>query len=500
MSIKTVIAKTYAAAKFKKDKKWINNGVQAQLNTFKKLIETLATTQFGYEHGISATDTYAAFIEKVPVLDYEGLKPYFDRIANGESNVCWPAQPIYLAKTSGTTSGAKYIPITKASIGNHIDGAKSALLNYIHKTGNAAFLNGNLIFLSGSPVLEKKSGIPLGRLSGIVNHHIPSYLKRKQLPSWETNCVEDWEQKVKLIAQETINKDMTLIGGIPPWVQMYFDILHEMSDGKKIAEIFKNLSLFVYGGVNFEPYRQKIENSIGKSIDTIELFPASEGFYAYQDSFPSEGLLLMLDEGIFYEFIPVETYFDEKPIRISIADVKLDVNYALVINSNAGLWGYSIGDTVKFVSLNPFRVVVSGRIKHFISAFGEHVIGEEVEHALLSIAQQEQISIAEFTVAPQVNPESGLPYHEWLIAFDSLPSDMVSFSLKVDNALQQKNIYYKDLISGAVLRPLVITPLQADAFIQYMKSQGKLGGQNKVPRLSNDRKIADALREFKLKN
>jgi hypothetical protein len=498
MSLKTVIAKRYAAAKNKKAQKWIQNGAEAQQKTFKKLIATLATTQIGKDHGVLASDDYTSFIHKIPVQDYEGLKPYFDRIANGEKNICWPDKPIYLAKTSGTTSGAKYIPITKHSIGNHIDGAKSALLNYIHKTGNADFLNGNLIFLSGSPVLEKKSGIPLGRLSGIVNHHIPGYLKRKQLPSWETNCIEDWEKKVKLVAQETFNKDMTLIGGIPPWVQMYFDILHEMSDGKRIGEIFKNLCLFVYGGVNFEPYRQKIENSIGKRIDSIELFPASEGFYAYQDCFPSEGLLLMLDEGIFYEFIPVDTYFNEKPTRLSIADVQLDINYALVINSNAGLWGYSIGDTVKFVSLNPYRLVVTGRIKHYISAFGEHVIGEEVEHALLSVAQEEKVSISEFTVAPQVNPASGLSFHEWLVAFDNLPNDMEAFSIKVDNALQQKNIYYKDLIAGSVLRPLVITPLQTDAFIQYMKSQGKLGGQNKVPRLSNDRKIADELIQFKL--
>lgn len=498
MSIKTFIAKRYAAFKNKKAQRWIQNGVATQQNTCKKLIAILATTQFGKEHGLLANDDYATFIDKIPVNDYEGLKPYFDRIANGESNVCWPDKPIYLAKTSGTTSGAKYIPITKDSIGNHINGAKSALLNYIHKTGKADFLKGKLIFLSGSPILEKKSGIPLGRLSGIVNHHIPGYLKRSQLPSWETNCVEDWEQKVKLIAQETIDKDMTLIGGIPPWVQMYFDTLQEMTGGKKILEIFKNLSLFVYGGVNFEPYRQKLENSIGKKIDTIELFPASEGFYAYQDCFPSAGLLLMLDEGIFYEFIPVDAYFDEKPVRLSIADVQLDVNYALVINSNAGLWGYSIGDTVKFVSLNPFRLVVSGRIKHYISAFGEHVIGEEVEHALLYIAQQENISIAEFTVAPQVNPEAGLPYHEWLVAFDNLPANLDAFALKVDAALQKKNIYYKDLISGSVLRHLVITPLKPDAFIQYMKSQGKLGGQNKVPRLSNDRNIADQLIQYKL--
>ena len=413
-------------------------------------------------------------------------------------DVLWPGKPLYFAKTSGTTSGAKYIPITKESIHNHIRSARNALLQYVAQTGKSRFLDHKLIFLSGSPVLDSANGIHTGRLSGIVNHHIPSYLRKNQMPSWETNCIEDWETKVCKIADETFNQSLSLIGGIPPWVQMYFDILHEKAGGKRINEIFPHFDLFVYGGVNYEPYRQKMEESIGGRVDSIELFPASEGFFAYQDNQDQEGMLLLLNDGIYYEFIQLDEIHNESPKRISIENVKIGVNYAMVVNSNAGLWGYNLGDTIKFVSIKPYRVIVSGRIKHFISAFGEHVIGEEVEHAILSPSKALNLKVVEFTVAPQVTPsEGGLPYHQWLIEFESVPDDLDSLSEKIDLALREKNQYYDDLISGAVLQRLKIVPLQRDAFVKYMKSKGKLGGQNKVPRLSNDREIADELLLFK---
>jgi hypothetical protein len=345
-------------------------------------------------------------------------------------------------------------------------------------------------------VLSEIGGIPLGRLSGIVNHHVPGYLRRNQLPSYETNCIEDWETKVRKIADETITKPMSLISGIPSWVQMYFEILQEKTGGKDIKEIFPEFSVFVYGGVNYEPYRSRFEKLIGKKIDSVELFPASEGFFAYQDKQPSEGLLLILDSGIFYEFIPADSFFDENPTRLSLEEVELGVNYALILSNNAGLWAYNIGDTVKFVSKNPYRIVVSGRIKHFTSAFGEHVIAEEVEQALKEASLGENVEIVEFTVAPQVTPDSGLPYHEWFVEFNQKPSDPERFRNKIDKALQDRNIYYKDLIKGNVLQPLVIRSLEKDSFVKYMKSQGKLGGQNKVPRLSNDRKIAEVLSDF----
>ncbi|MBP9688199.1 MAG: GH3 auxin-responsive promoter family protein [Bacteroidia bacterium] len=493
MGIKSILAKPFANYIAKKVKLDAANAINHQQQIFEYLLHTAGNTLFGKVHNFNKIKTYNDFKNNVPINDYEGLKPFVDKAVNGELDVLWPGKPIYWSKTSGTTSGIKYIPITKESIPYHINSARNALLCYIAQTGNAKFVDGKLIFLSGSPVLEIKNGIHIGRLSGIVNHHVPQYLRKNQMPSYLTNCIDDWEQKVDAIVDETIEQDMTLISGIPPWVQMYFDKL-TLRTGKKIKDIFPNFNLFVYGGVNFEPYRAKIEESIGKKVDTIETYPASEGFIAYQDSQTEKGLLLLTNNGMFYEFIAVDDFFNEQPNRISLKDIELNKNYAIILNTNAGLFGYNIGDTVKFISKNPYRILVTGRIKHYISAFGEHVIGEEVEHALMSVAQKHQAEIIEFTVAPNVNPkEGGLPYHEWFVEFGKMPQNMTQFALEVDEALQQKNIYYKDLITGSILQPLVLRVLPQNAFINYMKSEGKLGGQNKVPRLSNDRKIADKL-------
>ncbi len=497
MGIKSALSKSFAAWVVRQIDRWKLHPLETQQKVFKKLISTAAGTAFGRDHHFDQIKTYADFKRLVPIRDYEQLRPYIDRVVRGEKHVLWPGKPAYFAKTSGTTSGVKYIPISKASMPEHIKAARNALLTYIHETGKADFVDGKMIFLQGSPLMKKQAGIPTGRLSGIVAHHVPAYLQKNRMPSYSTNCIEDWEEKVEAIVEETKSADMRLISGIPPWVQMYFDRLSEVTGGKKIKDIFSNFSLFVYGGVNFEPYRARLEESIGKKVDSIETYPASEGFIAYQDSQTEKGLLLLLNSGIFYEFIPVGTYYDKEPVRLSLEEVELNENYALILNTNAGLWGYSIGDTVKFVSKNPYRIVVTGRIKHFISAFGEHVIGEEVEEALLSVAQQEGVEITEFTVAPQVNPpEAGLPYHEWFIEFAKAPEHMEQFAVRVDAALQQKNLYYQDLIAGKILQTLVIRSLKQGSFIHYMKSQGKLGGQNKVPRLSNDRKIADELTTY----
>lgn len=497
MGIKSALSKPFAAFVVWQIEKWKRNSVAAQEKVFQNLIKTAASTSFGKDHHFSQIQSYQDFKKQVPVRDYEDLRSYIERVVEGESNVLWPGKPAYFAKTSGTTSGVKYIPISKESMPEHIKAARNALLTYIHETGKTDFVDGKMIFLQGSPVMKEHAGIKTGRLSGIVAHHVPNYLQKNRLPSYQTNCIEDWEQKVDAIVEETIKEDMRLISGIPPWVQMYFDRLSAKANGEKIKDIFKNFSLFVYGGVNFEPYRAKMEEAIGKKIDSIETYPASEGFIAYQDSQSEKGLLLLADAGIFYEFIPTDEYFNENPTRLSLGEVELDKNYTLILNTNAGLWGYSIGDTVKFVSLNPYKIIVTGRIKHYISAFGEHVIAEEVEHALLSVASEEGVEITEFTVAPQVNAINGeLPYHEWFIEFAKSPTDIKLFSEKVDKALQKKNIYYFDLIEGKILQPLIIRSLKTDAFRNYMKAEGKLGGQNKVPRLSNDRKIAEALQEY----
>jgi hypothetical protein len=494
MGIRSILSKPFASYIHYQTARWKKNPVAYQQATLKRIVSQASQTIYGKEHGFSDIKTYDDFRNQVPVGDYEMLRSYVDQVRDGHNNVLWPGKPLYFAKTSGTTSGTKYIPITKESVPNHMNSARNALLSYVHETGKSRFLDGKLIFLSGSPEIEEKNGIFIGRLSGIVNHHIPAYLRTNQMPSYETNCMEDWEAKVDRIVEETINQDLTLISGIPPWVQMYFDKLVKKSGGKPIKDIFPNFNLFVYGGVNFEPYRAKLIETIGKNVDSVETYPASEGFIAYQDSQEDPGLLILLNDGIFFEFIKAEEFFDENPSRISIADVEVGVNYALIINSNAGLWGYSIGDTVKFISRNPYRLIVTGRIKHFISAFGEHVIGEEVEKAMKNTLEKfTETEIVEFTVSPNVTPKEGLPLHEWYIEFGKRPSDLSAFKKELNLQLQKLNSYYDDLIAGHVLRELEIISLQKDSFRTYMKSQGKLGGQNKVPRLSNDRKIATAM-------
>ena len=497
MGLKAALSKPFAALVNRRLNKLRNNALELQQKTFEYLITKARDTAFGKTHQFSGIKSYEDFKRNVPVCDYEDLRPYIDRITKGEADVLWPGKPAYLAKTSGTTSGVKYIPISKESMPEHIRAARNALLSYIYETGNAGFVDGKMIFLQGSPVMTEKEGISVGRLSGIVAHHVPGYLQKNRLPSYKVNCIEDWEKKVDAIVEETKNEDMRLISGIPPWCQMYFDRLSAVSGGKKIKDIFPNFKLYVHGGVNYEPYRARMEETIGFAIDTIETYPASEGFIAFQDSQKEKGLLLMVDSGIFYEFIPADEFFNEKPTRISLKDVELNKNYALILNTSAGLWGYSLGDTVKFISKDPYKILVTGRIKHYISAFGEHVIGEEVEQALMTVANEEGVDVIEFTVAPQVNPPKGeLPYHEWFVEFGKSPADLKAFALKVDKALQKKNIYYFDLIAGNILQPLHIQSLKKDTFIDYMRSEGKLGGQNKVPRLSNDRKIADGLTNY----
>lgn len=468
-----------------------------QENILKNLLKTGRGTDFGRFSRFSEINGHEEYSQAVPLRDYEQFKEWIEQIKQGKHNVLWKGRPIYFAKTSGTTSGTKYIPITKDSIPNHINTARNALLCYMAETGNTAFADGKLIFLSGSPELERVGDIPTGRLSGIVNHHVPRYLRSNQLPSYETNCIEDWELKLGKIVDETIDKNMTLISGIPPWMQMYFDELTKRS-GKKVGELFPGFSVMVQGGVNFEPYKAKLFESIGRKVDTIELFPASEGFFAFQDSQEAEGLLLNTNSGIYYEFVPAGEIFSENPRRYSLKDVKIGENYALIISSNAGLWSYNIGDTVKFVSLDPYRIVVTGRTKHFISAFGEHVIGEEVEASMLAAAKQQEVKITEYTVAPFVSSDQGRSYHEWFIEFEKQPEDMAKFAASLDEQLRLKNVYYDDLITGNILEPLRIAVLRKNAFIDYMRSIGKLGGQNKVPRLSNDRKIAEELERFRV--
>ena len=498
-SLKEKAAKVYAKYVVWKTKKWAAYPNKTQDKVFKKLLAKGKKTRFGKEHSFGKIINHKDFSKQVPVRDYEGLKKYIKLITDGEKDVLWPGSPIYFAKTSGTTSGEKLIPITKDSMPYHVKGSVEATMHYINETSNTSFLNKKIIFLQGSPILEDTKGIKTGRLSGIVAHYTPSFLRKNTMPSWETNCIEDWEKKVLEISKETLKEDMAAIGGIPPWVIMYFEKLLEITGKKTIKKIFPNFSLFVYGGVNYSPYKESFRRLIGEEIDSIEYFPASEGFFAYQDSQKEEGLLLQLNSGIFYEFIQIEEMKKSYPKRLMINEVEKETNYVLVVSTNAGLWGYNTGDTVEFTSLAPARIKVTGRYKHFISAFGEHVIGSEVEKALRKTLINTKISLKEFTVAPKVNPKKGLHFHQWWIEFDQEVSleKIRKTEKELDRNLQSLNSYYKDLVQGKVLKPLEIVLIKKGGFKSYMESIGKLGGQNKLPRLSNDRKIADQLINYK---
>ena len=473
------------------------NAIEDQEKLLLTLVKTAEKTLFGREHQFENIHAISDFQNKVQIADYEDLKPYIEKVKKGQRNILWTETPQYFAKTSGTTSGSKYIPISKEGMPFQLNAARSALFHYMAQKNNSDFVSGKMIFLQGSPELEEINGIQTGRLSGIVAHHIPNYLQKNRLPSQQTNLIEDWETKVDEIVKETEKENMTLISGIPPWLIMYFEKLIERN-GKKITNLFPNLQLIITGGVNYEPYREKMEELLGGKVDTLQTFPASEGFFAFQDNFEKEGLLLLTNHGIFYEFIPLEEYGKPEAKRLTLGEIELNKDYALILTTNSGLWAYSIGDVVRFISKDPFRILVSGRTKHFTSAFGEHVIAFEVEEAMKATVEKFPAQITEFHLAPEVNPSEGLPYHEWLIEFEKEPENLDDFRKNLDDEMRKRNSYYDDLISGKILQPLIITALKKKAFQDFAKSEGKLGGQNKIPRLANDRKIADFLEKFKI--
>ena len=495
-SFKSILSLFFARYIVKKNNRWKNNAVEHQKKIMHLLISDAKNTLFGKDHFFKKISNYEAFKKNIPIRDYEGFKNYISLIKDGGGDILWPGKPIYFCKTSGTTSGTKFIPLTKESISCHLNPARDAILSYVDETKNASIVDGKMIFLQGSPKLDNTSGILTGRLSGIVAHHIPFYLKKNRLPSFQNNCIEKWEEKVDAIVDETFEKDMSLISGIPPWVQMYFEKLN-LKSGRSIKELFPNFKLFIYGGVNYEPYRKTFKRLIGGDVDSIEVYPASEGFIAYQDSQKEKGMILCVNNGIFYEFIKRDDFFKENPKRINLSSVVIGVDYVIILNTNAGLWGYNLGDTVKFVSTNPYRIIVSGRLKHFTSAFGEHVITQEVEESMNNTISAISAEIKEFHVAPNTDPKKGLPSHQWFIEFSKEPEDMSLFEKTLDHELQEKNSYYKDLVNGGVLKQLEVIKIKKSGFNDYMSSIGKLGGQNKTPRLSNDRSIADKLILYK---
>lgn len=495
--LKSFIALIWAKKHLRAVAKTKENAVQDQENLLKSLVSASAKTLFGRTHNFEEIQTVRDFQQRVPVQDYEDLKPYIQRIRRGQANILFPGTPAYFAKTSGTTSGAKYIPLTAQGMDHQVQAAQSALFHYIARKGNASFVSGKMIFLQGSPELAEEFGIKTGRLSGIVAHHIPKYLQKNRLPSWETNTIEDWEAKVDAIVRETEKENMTLISGIPPWLIMYFEKL-QARHGQPITQIFPNLQLIITGGVNYEPYREKMCQLLGGAVDIVQTFPASEGFFAFQDDYTRPDLLLLTAHGIFYEFIPLEDFGKPGAARLTLGEVEKDQDYALILTTESGLWAYAIGDVVRFTSLAPYRLLVTGRTKHFTSAFGEHVIGIEAERALQQALGTFPVKVNEFHLAPLVSPAAGLPRHQWFVEFETMPEDLPAFTQNLDDALRGQNAYYDDLRAGNVLQILEIVALKKGAFTDFARENGKLGGQNKLPRLANDRQMAEALMKFRV--
>jgi hypothetical protein len=461
---------------------------EIQFRTLQELIHKGKNTAFGKVHHFNKIHDYQDYKESVPVRKYEAISPWIERMIKGELNVLWPGKPNYLSKTSGTTSGAKYIPNTPALLKAQIAGARDALLFYIRATGNSRFLDGSMMFLSGSPELDiNPAGIPVGRLSGIVNHFIPSYLKRNQVPSWSVNCINDWESKIQGIVTETVQKDLRLISGIPPWVQNFLEMVKQ--SGKSPHELWPHLQLLVHGGVDFKPYAPLLRDLLPQSVDFWETYPASESFIAAQDSLHHEGLRLLSSYGTFYEFIPMSEYGSENASRLSLQEVQTGVQYALILTNPAGLWAYDIGDTIRFSNLNPYRIVVTGRTAQFISAFGEHVIVEEINQAMEEASRTTGALVTEFIVMPEITPS--MSRHHWYVEFGKAPEDLTAFRNQLESTLCSKNIYYRDLIQGKLLHSLEVSRLSPGTCYDFMKSSGKLGGQNKFPRAVNHENFRD---------
>ncbi len=471
-----------------------HRGLACQKKIFRKFIDKAAQTTFGKDHHFDQISNLRDYRQRVPIRDYEDFIPYLSRIQAGQKDVLWPGLPKYLAKTSGTTSGVKFIPLTKDSIKNHINSAKYCLFHYIRQYPQTGIFDGKMLFLSGSPELIFQNKIAIGRLSGIVNHEIPAWFQKNKLPDFETNCIEPWERKIDALVESISTKDIRVLSGIPPWIQMFCEKLLSYTGKNHVIDIFPNLELYIHGGVNYSPYKQKINQLIGKEISLLETYPASEGFIAYQNDFVEDGMQLVVNDGIFYEFIEKDNIYSNPDKRLSLEEVFLNVDYAIVLSTNAGLWSYLIGDLVRFVSLQPFKIKVSGRISQFISAFGEHVISSEIDKAISMAQLKHHFQVVEFTVAPQVSPNDNRnPYHEWFIEFSEIPKNLNEIANTINHHLCELNSYYKDLIEGKLLDTLKIRPIRKNGFLDYMRKVGKLGEQFKVHRLSNDRVMADVL-------
>lgn len=457
----------------------------------KKLISQNKSTVFGLAHQFESIKNYANYTQSVSPRYYEEFQTYIEKIKKGEKNILQSGSPLYLLMTSGTTAGTKFIPISKSGIQHQINAAMKLLCFHSYHQGNADFMGFKMIFLQGSPELNYDLAIPVGRLSGVVYHHIPRFFQRNKLPTYQTNIISNWQEKVDKIVAETVGENISILGGIPPWCIQYFEKLITKSKAKNLRALFPNLSIYIYGGLDFGSYREKMKQLLGDKVACLQTFPASEGFFGIQDLPNSDEMLLLVNQGIFYEFIPIEEVEKEKPKAILIKDIILNTSYELMVTTDSGLWRYRMGDLIQFTNLAPYRIKVVGRTSQFISAFGEHVIGFEIENTMQAAIQEFQLDIEEYHVCPNVENK----HYEWYIEFNQLVVDITSLQNYLDTKLSGFNKYYAHLIDGNIINSCQIIVLSKGRFAQLRSKLGKDGGQNKVIRLSNNKKFASQLIE-----
>ena len=459
------------------------NPLKSQKKTLSKIIQNLNATQYQKAFSEDLIVNSEDFFSKIPVSDYENLQPFIEKILNGEQNVFCQNSIKYMLLSSGTTSGAKYIPITKEGISYQIRGAKLVLILYALHKKNASFMKHFMIFLQGSPQLDIQNSIPAGRLSGVVYHEVPKFFQKNKLPSYEVNIIEDWILKINAIVDETKSKDISIIGGIPPWCIQYFEALLKEKQVNNLKSIYPNLELYIHGGVDFMPYRTKIKKLLGKEVDCLDTFPASEGFFAIQDHPQTKDMLLLTDNGIYYEFRTLG-----KMEVVPLEQIKLDVVYELIISNLSGFYRYAMGDLIRFTSISPYRIQVVGRTQHFISAFGEHVIAHHIESVMSSFIEFLNIEINDFHVCPDVSNKQYL----WFIEAElneKLKINQKQYESFLDLELSKKNSYYKHLIEGEIIQQCQIIWLKSGSFETYRIENKKLGAQNKVVHLSNNIEI-----------
>lgn len=477
------------------------NPIDTQKQVFNHIVGSAQFTEYGKKYGFEHINSISEFKKNVPVNDYDSLKPYIERILQGEQNLLWPSHISWFAKSSGTTSDkSKFIPISKESLDdNHFKAGKDVFALYFRQFPQSAFMSGKCLVIGGSHQINQLSADSFyGDLSAVMLQNLPLYGQMVRTPDLSIALMAEWEEKIEKIARTTINEDVTYIAGVPTWTIVLIKRILEITGAKNLLEVWPNLEVYVHGGVSFKPYRRQFEQYIpSEQMRYIETYNASEGFFAAQDDVDRDDMLLFLNHGIYYEFMPLEEYGKAQPETLSLRDVELNKNYALVLNTNGGLWRYIVGDTIQFTSLNPYRIKVSGRLKHFINAFGEEVIVDNSDHAIAEACRQTGAVVNDYTAAPVYMTGESNGAHEWIIEFEHLPCPLEVFTEKMDKSLQSVNSDYeakrhKDI----ALRMPVVHRMPAGGFNKWLKDKGKLGGQHKVPRLSNERKYLEEIMPY----